>query len=161
MFFSFLLPVPNFSCNSFCRPRVINSGIQSCRSYIEHVLDSWDLAFTLVLMLPVSRRSMILQNHLELFLQSLETGFLKLSGENIFFCPRKCLEDYFSLPCNTYFISAAVRHECLDFLGKQFLKKPLFRHLETKGNLPSLCRGLAFSCLLVEQIARKKKKMME
>lgn len=38
---------------------------------------------------------MILQNHLELFLQSLETGFLKLSGENIFFAQENALKTIF------------------------------------------------------------------
>lgn len=107
-------------------------------------------------MLPVSLRSMILQNHLELFLQSSEQGFLKLGGKK-YLAQENSLKTIF-LPLVTHFILAAVICECLDFLGKQFFKKRLFGHLETKGDLPPLRRGLAFSCLLVEQMAREKKK---
>lgn len=103
--FLFSCPVPNFPCNSFRRPRVINSVIQGCYSYSERFLDSWDLAFTLVLPLPVRLRSIILQNHLKPFLKSSEhrTGFLEL-WKNIYFAQENSLKtiSLFLVTCVLY-----------------------------------------------------------
>lgn len=122
--FSFSPPVPNFSCNSFCRPGVINSGIQGCCSYIERVLDSRDLAFTLVLMLPCQPEKYDPPKSSWAISPVFRTGFLKLSGKNIYFARENSSQTIF-LFLVTRFISAAVRREHLDFLRKQFLN-PLY-----------------------------------
>lgn len=121
--FLFSCPVPNFPCNSFRRPRVINSVIQGCYSYSEHFLDSWDLAFTLVLPLPVRLRSIILRNHLKPFLKSSEhrTGFLKLCGKT-FILPKKTPWRLFLFSSWRVFYISTVRCEHPDFLGRQLLK---------------------------------------
>lgn len=102
---------------------------------MEPVLGSWDLAFTLVLMLPVSLTGTILQSHLELYLQSSELVF-KTQWKKYLFCPGKLLADCLSPPCNTHFTAAAAVRR--DFRGKQFLN-PFYLDIWKPKGISLLC----------------------
>lgn len=101
---------------------------------MEHVLDSWDLAFTLVLMLPVSLRGTILQSPRAI--SPLQNWFLKPRGKKVLILPKKTPCRLFSSPCNTHFAAAAAVRR--DFQGKQF-SNPFYLDIWKPKGISLLC----------------------